>query len=94
MKRFWFLFGVDIAAALVAFGFFVIGIADGSVSSFNIGIWLALLAGVSAVPALGWLLNANGRRSAAIGILSILAVPALLVGLLLLAAVVLQPRWN
>ena len=34
---------IDAAAALVALYFFFIGLGDGSVSSFNIAIWLALL---------------------------------------------------
>lgn len=42
----------------------------------------------------GWLLNANGRRGAAIAVLSILAVPGVLYGLFVLLVIIAQPRWN
>ena len=47
MTTFRILFGIDaLAAAVVAF-FFVWGLSDGSVSAFNILLWLALLGGVA-----------------------------------------------
>ena len=49
MATFRILFGIDaLAAAVVAF-FFVWGLSDGSVSAFNILLWLALLGGVGVV---------------------------------------------
>jgi len=94
MIFFWILFGIDAAAALVALYFFFIGLADGSVSSFNITLWLAILGGIAAVLGGGWFLRASGRHSAAMKVLSILAVPGLLFGLFILLALILQPRWN
>lgn len=94
MWPFRILFAVSTAVALVAFYFFVIGIADGSVSSFNITMWLALLGGIAAVTAVGLALNARGRRTAACAVLSILAVPGLLAALFVLSLIVMQPRWN
>jgi hypothetical protein len=88
------LFGIDALAALVAFYFFAVGINDGSVSSFNIRMWLALLAGLAAILAGGWLLNAKGHRGAACAVLLILALPALGFVLFMLSIVILQPRWN
>jgi hypothetical protein len=93
----WFfglLLAIDVAVALVVLYFFFIGLADGSVSSFNITLWLALLAGVAAILGGGWALNAKGQRGAAIGVLAILALPGFLFGMFVLAAVILQPRWN
>jgi hypothetical protein len=87
MALYWILLAVDGAAALVALYFFFIGLADGSVSSFNAGIWLALLGG-------GLAFNAAGRRRAACALLSVLAVPALLSGLLILMLIVLRPNWR
>ncbi len=94
MKLFWLLFAIDAAVALVFFYFFAIGVGDGSVSSFNIVLWLAILGGISTVMGLGWLLNANGRRGAALAMLSILAIPGVLAGLFILLLIVAQPRWN
>ena len=88
------LLGVDLLVALVVVYFFVIGLADGSVSSFNMNLWLGLLAAVAGTTGGGWLLNANGRRGAAIAVLSILAVPGVLYGLFVLLVIVAQPRWN
>jgi hypothetical protein len=90
----WILFGIDLIAAAVLLYFFIIGIGDGSVSSFNMGLWLAMLGGVAAILGGGWMLQAKGHRGAAIGVLLILAIPAFLFGLFLLAVIILQPRWN
>ena len=88
------LLGVDLLVALVVVYFFVIGLADGSVSSFNMNLWLGLLAAVAGTIGGGWLLNAKGRRGVAIAVLSILAVPGVLYGLFVLLVIVAQPRWN
>jgi hypothetical protein len=94
MILFRILLAIDAAVALVALYFFFIGLGDGSVSSFNIGLWLALLGGIAAVLGGGWALNAKGQRRAALGVLAILALPGLLFGLFILMVLVLQPRWN
>ncbi len=85
---------VDAVTALVELYFFFIGLADGSVSSFNIGLWLGILAIVAAVLGGGWMLNGNGRRGAANAVLAILAVPALLYSLFILAILITQPSWQ
>ena len=94
MGLYRFLLVVDALAAGVVGYFFLVGLADGSVSSFNIGMWLALVAGVAAILGGGWYLNANGRRGLAIALLAVLAAPALLYALFVLSLIVLQPRWN
>ena len=88
------LLGIDVLAALVAVYFFVVGLNDGSVSSFNGGLWAGLLAGVAAVVGGGWALQAKGQRGAAVAVLLILAVPAALFGLFLALIMITQPRWN
>jgi len=94
MILFGILLGIDVIVALVVLYFFFIGLADGSVSSFNMLLWMALPGIVVAVPVLGWALNANGYRGRANGVLSVLAIPGFLFGLFILAAVVLQPNWH
>src|SRR5262249_15218620 len=88
------LFAVDGRVALVFLYFFLVGIADGSVSSFNIVLWLAILAGLAVVLVGGPALRAHGRRAAANALLLVLAIPGFLGGLFVLALIVLQPRWN
>jgi len=82
-----------LVAAVVVY-FFLVGLADGSVSSFNAGLWLGLLALVAGALLGGTLLRARGHTGAAVAVLAILAVPGLLYGLFLLLLLVTQPRWN
>ena len=42
------LLGIGLLVAIVVVYFFVVGLADGSVSSFNMSLWLGLLAAVAA----------------------------------------------
>lgn len=86
--------GCSLAVDAIAAWFFVIGLADGSVSSSNIGLWLALLAVLSVVFAAARALRARGRTGRAIAVLSVVAVPGLLGGLFVLLILVTQPRWN
>ena len=43
MILFWIFWGIDTIVALVLLYLFFIGLSDGSVSSFNIGLWFLLL---------------------------------------------------
>ena len=93
----WFiriLLGIDAAAAAVILYFFVIGLADGSVSSFNAGLWAAILLGVAAIVGGGALLNASGKHGLAAALLLVLAIPAALYGLFVLLLIVAQPNWR
>jgi hypothetical protein len=81
-----------VAAILVAF--FVIGIGDGSVSSFNIALWLGTLALVAAVILGGYGLHTHGHNRAAAALLAVLALPELLYGLFVLRVVFSGARWN
>lgn len=94
MKLFWTLFSIDGAIALIVLFFFFTGLGDGSVSTFNIVLWLAILGGLAAILAGGMLLRSKGHLHLARGVLLILAIPGLLFGLFILCAIILQPRWN
>lgn len=91
---FWSLFGIDAIAAAVAVYFFLVGLADGTVSSFNAGTWFVLLAGIVAVMAGGLVLRSAGRPHLGSVVLLILAVPTLVAGFLILLLIVAPPRWN
>lgn len=83
--------------ALVAAGilfFFFWGVSDGTVSSFNIGIWLALLAGTALSLIGGFLAHKNNNRVLAILLLLILALPGIAFALFALFIIIAQPRWN
>jgi ABC-type microcin C transport system permease subunit YejB len=91
---FWFLWGVDALTALIAFYFFFVGLADGTVSSFNIGIWTVLLLGLGSVVLGSLALRAAGRDAWARALVVALAVPAFGVGLFFAVLLVTHPRWN
>ena len=94
MKTFWTLFGIGSAVFLVLLGFFLAGLGDRSVSSFNIAIWLPLVGVPAAVLWGGLRLKAAGRPGLAAALLALLAVPGLLVGgwvLLLLVLFEMHP---
>jgi hypothetical protein len=92
--KFWFLWGVDALIASVVLYFFFAGLADRSVSMFNIGLWMAILAALSAVVGGSLWLRSTGRRSAAAIVLLILAVPGILFALFFIALLITNPRWN
>ncbi|RUP09718.1 hypothetical protein [Hyphomicrobium sp.] len=94
MKTFWLFLTVDAIALLIAAYFFFVGIGDGTVSSFNIGLWLPLLAGMAAILGVGYWFQTEGKTGMANGVLAILAVPAILAGLFVLSILIAQPRWN
>lgn len=94
MVAFRILFGIDAVAAAVVVFFFLWGLSDGTVSEFNILLWLALLGGVGGVLGGGVWLRSRGWTRQANGLLLILAFPATMIVLFFLVLIVAQPRWN
>jgi hypothetical protein len=92
--RFWILWVIDTAIALVALYFFFVGLADGSVSNFNIGLWLLILSGLASIVGGSLWLKSAGHPGLATVLLLILAVPGFLYGLFLLIVLLAPPRWN
>ena len=88
------LFTISVVAAGVALFFFLVGLQDGSVSSFNMMLWMGLLGVVLAVPAGGYALHACKHPWAAAAVLLITALPAFVYLLFILAMLIFQPRWN
>jgi hypothetical protein len=81
---FWILWGFDALIALVFLYFFFVGIGDGSVSSFNMGMWLLILSGLIAVLIGSFLLNKYQQMIISRLLLCIVALPGFLYGLLVL----------
>jgi hypothetical protein len=88
------LWGVDVVAALVALAFFFIGIEDGTVSSFNIMLWLALLGGLAVIVFGSNVFHVRGQHGLAFILAAVLAVPALLACLFFAFLLVSGVRWN
>lgn len=94
MLFFWILWAFDAIIALVVLYFFFVGLADGSVSSFNMGLWLSILSAVAAILLGSLWLKSHDRAGLAKGVLSILAVPGFLYLLFFLMVIIGKPRWN
>jgi hypothetical protein len=92
--KFWILWGFDALVALVVLYFFIVGLVDGSVSSFNGGLWAMVLLALAAFLGGGLLLRSAGHPVIAAVLLAIMAVPSLLTGLFFLLMILLKPRWN
>jgi hypothetical protein len=80
---------------IAVFGvFFLIGLGDGSVSSFNLVLWLALLGAMGLSLWAGLALRAKGRFGPAIAALAFTAIPGIAAALFILTLLVTQPRGN
>ncbi len=93
-KAFWLLWGFDALIAAVFVFFFFWGLADGTVSSFNIVLWLGTLAILGAVVGGSLALKNAGRLKTAVSLLMVLAFPGVCFVLFFGALLILQPRWN
>jgi len=92
--KFWFPLAIDAVIAAIAVFFFFAGLADGSVSSFNIELWGCILLGLGSLLGGSLWFRAKGQRGIALVLVWLLAAPALLGVLLLLAILISNPRWN
>jgi hypothetical protein len=91
---FWLPWSVDALIAAVAVYFLFVGLTDGSVSSFNIGLWMMILLGLAVIVGGSIWLRTTGTTAIAIALLLVLAIPGLLGGLLLLALIVARPDFK
>lgn len=94
MILFWVFWGIDAIVALIALYFFFIGLTDGSVSSFNIGMWLVLLVALAAVLLGSLALKAADNLTLAKILTGLLAIPALLFFLFFVVVIASGERWN
>ncbi len=94
MTTFWILWSIGALVALVAIYYFFVGLADGSVSGNNSGIWFLLLTVIAGV-LLGSLgLKSQGYLGWAKVLLGVLAIPGFLAGIFLLSVIFFKGRWN
>ena len=84
MIMFGTLFAINVVAGLVALAFFIIGLADGTVTSFNILIWAAMLGVVFSMPWAAWAVRLRGRARLGTLLLLPVALSALVAGAMIL----------
>jgi multisubunit Na+/H+ antiporter MnhF subunit len=85
---------IDAFAAIVIGYFFVAGLADGSVSAFNIQLWIGILSVVSVIILAGAMLHRADQTAWANIVLAILALPATLYGVFIILFVLSGASWN
>jgi len=83
-----------VIVALVGVAFFFIGVADGTVSGFNIVSWTTVLPGLTAIVLGSRVLANRGQLKAACVLAAALALPGLLYALFMVIAVTSGVRWN
>ena len=91
---FWFFWSINAIIAAIVLYFFCIGLADGSVSSFNMLLWLGLIGGVGLVVIGSLYLRATGRILIGFVLLLVLALPGLAFGFFFLVLILSHPHWN
>lgn len=92
--KFWILWAIDALISAIALYYFFVGLADGSVSSFNIGIWIALLAALTVIMAGSVWLRALGHPVLGAVLLLFLAIPGVMFALFMLLVIFSGSRWN
>jgi hypothetical protein len=93
MILFWILWVVDAIVALITLCFFFVGLKDGSVSSFNSGLWTGILIALVVILGGSWYLRTEHLMLAK-SLLAILAIPGILYGLFMLIAIFSGTKWN
>jgi len=94
MILFGTLFAINLAAALVAFAFFIVGLADGTVTTFNILIWAGLLGLLFSMPWAAWLVRLRGRKRLGTVLLLPVAVVATVGAVVMLVLIASAPSWQ
>ena len=92
--KFWIPWGIAATVTAVVVYFFLVGLADGSISSFNAGLWTLLLLGTLAITVGSLILKNCGRPGLGAILSLVLVLPGLLAGLFGLVILITQPRWN
>lgn len=78
MNFFKIIWAFDALISVVILVFFFIGLTDGTVSAFNMGLWLLILAVLSAIMFGSIWLRSHQQRALATILLLVLAVPGFL----------------
>jgi hypothetical protein len=94
MISFWILWVFNALMALIPVYFFFDGLADGSVDSSNMGLWLVILLVVGLLIGGTYWLKTKGQVLAAKILLMITTIPCLLVILYFAIAIFGDVRWN
>ena len=85
---------MDALIGAIVVVFFFLGLLNGSVSSFNIGIWIVGLVVLTIIIGGGLWLKVVGYPVFAIVLLLVLAIPGLIYGLFILLVMISKTPWR
>ena len=88
------LLGFDLVICAAVLIFFLVGLADGSITSFNVSIWLAIITVMAVLLGGGVWLKRNAYPILGHWLLLVLAGPGLIYGLFLILTLVTNTKWN
>ena len=91
---FWLFWSIDVSISAIIVVFFFLGIVDGSVSSFNIGTWIAILAALAVIIGGSLWLKILGYPVLGTILLLVLAFPGLFYGVFIFLMIVTKTSWN
>ena len=91
---FWTLWAVNAVIGAIVLFFFFWGLADGSVSSFNVGLWTMMLAALAIVIGGSLWIKSRGRRRLGVSLLMVFALPGLLYAAFLIIVIASGESWN
>ena len=91
MTTFWILWIFNALIALIPIYFFFVGLADGTVSSRNLGMWLILMLVVAVVLIAPFLLKAAHQMGLAKGLMIVAAIPGILAVLYFIVVMTMNP---
>ena len=91
---FWIPWTINLLMATVLVFFFLLGLADGSISSFNLALWLLILCAAVVVVGGSLALRAAAHVKSAQALVTVFAVPGVLVGLFFAVILLVPGRWN
>lgn len=94
MTTFWTLWIFNALMALIPVYFFFVGLADGTVSSRNMMLWLMILLVVAMVVGGTLLLKSSNQLAIAKTILIIATIPGIIALIFFGIVVIGKPRWN
>ena len=94
LRLFKIFFSIDALICAIFIIFFFVGLADGSVSSFNIEIWVIILIVLAVIISGGLWIKNLGYPAAGIIILLVLAVPGLLYVVFMFLIFISDTSWN
>ena len=94
MTYYWILWIFTAIMSVVPVYFFFVGLNDGTITRRNFALWLVILLAIAGVLLGSDWLKDNDHLGMAKVLLTVAAIPGLLMFIYFLVAIIGKPRWN